>query len=153
MTDFKLFSTAILLATAAALFSSCENMPKFPLTVKKPPFALSGFEIRRGPIDQVCLTACASFYFINGSAEELRAFKINFRLYDGQGEPIGRGDNKVTFRYSGTIAPGANREITLSLDQFVPYETAVIIADHIYVESVLFGSGDTWEDPYGLWTW
>jgi hypothetical protein len=148
MTARKLYDAAAVLVVSVVLFASCDNLPDLP---SPPPFSISGFEIRKGPIAEVCRVASASFYFINTSDKEIGAFRICFRLYDGDKTPIGFGDNQVVFEYSGAIASGKEREIVIPLDRFIPKETSYIVADQIYVESVLFGDGERWSDRFGVW--
>jgi hypothetical protein len=137
------------LGVAAVLFSSCDNFLNSP---SLPPFSISGFEIKKGAVDNVCRVASASFYFINAGSKDIDAFRICFRLYDGDKKPIGFGDNKVVFEYSGTIASGKEREIVVPLDRFIPQETgSYIVADQIFVESVLFSDGERWSDYFGVW--
>jgi hypothetical protein len=133
---------------AAVLFSSCDSLVNLSTSQ---PFSLSGFEIKKGAIDKVCHVASASFYFINTSNKDITAFTLNFRLYDGDKKPIGTGDNKVIFKYSGLIKAGEEKQIIVSLDRFIPQETGSgIVADHIFVESVLFSTGEQWSDPFGI---
>jgi hypothetical protein len=149
MTAFKLHVTAALFGVVAVLFSSCDDLANLP---SPPPFSISGFEIKKGAVDTICRVASASFYFINTSSKEIGAFRICFRLYDGDKTPVGFGDNKVTFEYSGTIASGEEREIVVPLDRFIPQETgSYIVADQIFVESVLFSDGERWNDYFGVW--
>jgi hypothetical protein len=145
----KVYAVAALLSVATVLFSACDNLPNLP---SPPPFSISGFEIRKGAVDNVCRVASASFCFINTSRKDIDAFRISFRLYDGDKKSIGFGDNKVIFSYSGTIASGKEREIVVPLDRFIPQETgSYIVADQIFVESVLFSNGEQWSDYFGVW--
>jgi hypothetical protein len=151
MTGHKLF-TAALVGIAGALFFSCEGLSNFPWTSSEPPFAISGFEIKQGPVDQVCRTAGVSFYFINIGGKEISAFSVSFRLYDSKGTPIGVGNNQVTLNYSGKIVADEEKSVLISLDRFIPTETNNgIVADHRYVPSVTYSSGEKWKDDFGLW--
>jgi hypothetical protein len=131
------------------LFSACDNLPNL---LSPPPCSISGFEIKKGAIDKVCRVASASFYFINTNSKEISGFTLTFRLYDGDKNPVGSGDNLVIFEYSGVVASGEERQIVIPLERFIPQETGTsIVADHIFVKSVLFSTGEQWSDYFGVW--
>jgi hypothetical protein len=149
MKVIKLYAVTALLCLALAVCLSCGNLPD---AFTPPPFSISGFGIKKGAIDKVCRVASASFYFINTSDKGIDSFTLIFRLYDAEKKPIGFLDNKVIFEYSTVIGPGEEREIVISLDRFIPQETdGSILADQIFVESVLFSDGGKWLDYFGVW--
>jgi hypothetical protein len=149
MMKAKLCIMAAVFCGIVLLFSSCDNLQNL---LSPPPCSISGFEIKKGAVNTVCRVASASFCFINTSSKEINAFTLIFRLYDGDKKPIGTSSNIVILEYSGIIAPDDEKEIVISLDRFIPQETgSQILADQIYVESVLFSDGEAWSDYFGVW--
>jgi len=91
------------------------------------------------------------FKFLNNSERYVEKIKICFMLFDTktQTSPF-IGSNKFEITKYDFISPGENKEISISLDQYIyiaPAEPYLI--DFFYISEICFIDGAIWQDSYG----
>jgi len=91
------------------------------------------------------------FKFLNNSERYVEKIKICFMLFDTktQTSPF-IGSNKFEITKYDFISPGENREISISLDQYIyiaPAEPYLI--DFFYISEISYIDGAVWQDTYG----
>jgi hypothetical protein len=141
--------TALCVLLIALLFavSACDMF-----TPQSPPFAISGFSIKKGEIENFCRTAGVEFYFINTADKEITEIVMSFRLYYSDGGYPDYGDNKVTVIYAGVVSASEEVLISVPLDKYISiYRELSFMADQIIVEKIFYADGSTWSDMLGLW--
>jgi len=91
------------------------------------------------------------FKYLNNSERYVEKMKVCFMLFDTktQTSPF-IGSNKFEITKYDFISPGENREISISLDQYIyiaPTEPYLI--DFFYISEISYIDGAVWQDPYG----
>jgi len=91
------------------------------------------------------------FKYLNNSERYVEKIKICFMLFDTktQTSPF-IGSNKFEITKHDFISPGENREISISLDQYIyiaPAEPYLI--DFFYISEISYIDGAIWQDTYG----
>ena len=91
------------------------------------------------------------FKFLNKADDPVDMIKVKFMLFDTETQlsPF-IGSNAFEISKLDYIAPGENKEICISLDQFIyvaPTEPYLI--DFFYISEVHFTSNIIWQDEYG----
>jgi len=91
------------------------------------------------------------FNFLNNSESYVEKITVCFMLFDTktQTSPF-LGSNKFEITKNDFLAPWENKEISISLDQYIyiaPAEPYLI--DFFYVSEVHYIDGTVWQDPYG----
>jgi len=91
------------------------------------------------------------FKYLNNSERYVEKIKICFMLFDTktQTSPF-IGSNKFEITKYDFISPGENREISISLDQYIyiaPAEPYLI--DFFYISEISYIDGAVWQDTYG----
>ncbi len=91
------------------------------------------------------------FKFLNNSERYVEKIKICFMLFDTktQTSPF-IGSNKFEITRYDFISPGENKEISISLDQYIyiaPTEPYLI--DFFYISEIRYIDGAVWQDAYG----
>lgn len=127
------------------LFLSCcsfalESLPyvlsgQFVMEENSPDYALCGID----------------FTLLNKSHKEIRGMNIIFYLFDQDGEPAAECQNKISVQIEKIISPGDTAYFCMSLDSFmtsIPENNLVV--DYLYIASLVYEDGSTWEDPYGF---
>jgi hypothetical protein len=138
---------AWLLIIISVVFFSCDFFDE-----QYPPFVISGFEIKKGEIEDVCRTASAMFYFKNTANIEIAGITMSFHVYYSDGTYPGYGSNRVDVEYKGVIPAGNEELIIVSLDNIIQiYKELSFVADQIFVEKITYKNGSTWVDHMGFW--
>jgi hypothetical protein len=91
------------------------------------------------------------FKFLNNSERYVEKVIISFMLFDAktQMSPF-IGSNKFEITKYDFIAPGENKEMSISLDHYIyiaPAEPYLI--DFFYISEIHYIDGAVWQDPYG----
>ena len=140
-----------------SLFASCEGMtgiimdlpPSEPGEV--PPFVITRpvFEIVERPY--YFKYAGITFKFYNQAAKTVDKITVSFLLFDQrtQDSPF-IGSNKFEIAKWDIVQPNENREIILSLDQFIHIApTEPYLVDFFYIYEIHYADGSVWQDKYG----
>jgi hypothetical protein len=139
------------------IISSCEqvtgivvDMPSTP-PEELPPFVITkpAFEIIERPY--YFRYAGIVFKFLNTAPEIVDKITVSFLLFDQktQDSPF-IGSNKFEIAKLDVVFPDENKEIIISLDQFIyiaPTEPYLI--DFFYVYEIHYVDGTVWQDKYG----
>jgi hypothetical protein len=138
---------AWLLIIISIVVFSCDS-----IDAQYPPFVITGFEIKKGEIEEVCKTASAMFYFKNTADSEISEITMNFRVYYSDGTYPGYGNNRVDVEYKGIIPSGNEELITVSLDNIIQiYKDLSFVADQVFVKKITYKNGSSWVDHTGFW--
>jgi len=91
------------------------------------------------------------FKFLNNSERYVEKITVCFMLFDikTQTSPF-IGTNKFEIAKYDFLAPGENKEISISLDQYIytaPPEPYLI--DFFYISEISYIDGSVWQDTYG----
>ena len=116
-----------------------------------PPFVISKPVVEI--TERINYFQCAGivFKFLNNGGEPVDKITISFMLFDTktQVSPF-FGSNVFEITKLDFVAPGENKEICISLDQFIyiaPSEPYLI--DFFYVSNIHYIDGTIWQDEYG----
>jgi hypothetical protein len=147
----------VLLLFAVIVFIACESptwiiadMP--PATPSEiPPFVLTKPVVEINERVNCFRYAGIVFNLLNNGEEHIEKIKICFMLFDAksQASPF-IGSNKFEIIKYDFLAPGENKEISLSLDQHIyiaPSEPYLI--DFFYISEIHYIDGTIWQDTYG----
>ncbi|MCL2243640.1 MAG: hypothetical protein FWC03_04140 [Treponema sp.] len=92
------------------------------------------------------------FDFMNTGQKIIDEVTFSFMLYDSKTyENPFIGSNRFSIKKLDIILPNENKEIAISLDQYIyiapktPY-----LIDFFYISKIHFTDGSSWEDIYGL---
>ena len=149
--------SVIIILTIAALFTNCEgvtgivmDLPPSP-SGELPPFVITRpvFEVFERPYH--FRYAGITFNFLNSGPEIAEKITVSFLLFDPrtQNSPF-VGSNKFEITKWDHVFPNENREIIISLDQFIyiaPREPYLI--DFFYIYEIHYVDGSVWQDKYG----
>ena len=142
---------------AAILFMACEypdwvivdNPQLAPSEV--PPFVITKPVVEIA--ERINYFKCAGivFKFLNNSEEPVDKITVSFMLFDTktQASPF-TGSNVFEIEKWGFVASGENKEICISLDNFIyvaPNEPYLI--DFFYISEILYTDGSAWQDRHG----
>ena len=93
------------------------------------------------------------FKFMNTSNKIIDEITVSFMLYDSiTRESPFIGSNKFTITKLDLLLPNDNKEIFISLDQYIyvapqsPY-----LIDFFYISKIHFSDDSVWEDKYGVY--
>jgi len=91
------------------------------------------------------------FKFLNNSERYVEKMTICFMLFDTktQASPF-IGTNRFEIAKYDFLVPGENKEISISLDQYIytaPPEPYLI--DFFYISEICYIDGSVWQDTYG----
>jgi hypothetical protein len=147
----------VLLLLAVTLFMACESptwiiadMP--PATPSEiPPFVLTRPVVEINERINCFKYAGIVFKFLNNGKEHIEKITICFMLFDAKGKvsPF-IGSNKFEITKYDFLAPGENKEISISLDRHIyvaPIEPYLI--DFFYISEIHYIDGTIWQDTYG----
>jgi len=148
---------SVLLLLAVAIFMACESptwiiadMP--PATPSEiPPFVISKPILEINERINCFKYAGIVFKLLNNGEEHIEMIKICFMLFDanGQASPF-IGSNKFEIIKYDFLAPGEDKEISVSLDRHIyiaPTEPYLI--DFFYIAEIHYIDGTVWQDTYG----
>jgi hypothetical protein len=127
-----------------------------PPTTKQP--ALPPFVITKpiveinGRINSFKYTGIV-FKLLNNSERYVDRITISFMLFDAKSQtsPF-TGSNKFEITKHDFLAPRENKEISISLDQYIyvaPAEPYLI--DFFYISEIHYIDNAVWRDPYGIY--
>jgi hypothetical protein len=93
------------------------------------------------------------FKFLNNSERYVDKITICFMLFDtkSQTNPF-IGSNRFKISKYDFLAPGENKEISISLDNYIyvaPTEPYII--DFFYISEIHYIDNAVWQDPYGIY--
>jgi len=147
----------VLLLLAVTLFMACESptwiiadMP--PTTPSEiPPFVLSKPMVEINERINCFQYAGIVFKFLNNGEKHIDKITICFMLFDAKSQvsPF-IGSNKFEIAKYDFLAPGENKEISVSLDRHIyiaPSEPYLI--DFFYISEIHYVDGTIWQDTYG----
>jgi hypothetical protein len=116
-----------------------------------PPFVITKpvMEISERPYQYTY--AGIAFKLLNNSEEHIDRINVIFMLFDSktQGSPF-IGNNRFEISKLDRVYPGENKEILISLDQYIyiaPTEPYLI--DFFYISEIHYTNGGIWEDKKG----
>ena len=147
----------LLAACVMACLIACEN-PTWIIADAPPatPSEIPPFVITKPVVEITERTnyfKCAGivFKFLNNAEEPITKIKVSFMLFDTktQSSPF-IGSNVFEITKWEFVAPGENKEICISLDQFIyiaPNEPYLI--DFFYVAEIHYTDENIWFDQYG----
>ena len=151
----RIYRTIVLMA--AALLFACDAITRViadmpPATPSEsPPFVITKPVMETSERTNHYTYAGIAFKFLNNSTEYVDRFTVSFMLFDAktQGSPF-IGNNKFEITNRGTIFPDENKEIFISLDQYIyTAPTEPYLIDFFYVSEIHYANGGIWEDKYG----
>ena len=147
----------LLILAVLSLFMACEGMtgiimdlpPSEPGEV--PPFVITRpvFEIVERPY--YFKYAGITFKFYNQSGGIVDKITVSFLLFDQitRDSPF-IGSNKFEIVKWDVVQPNENREIIVSLDQFIYIAPAQpYLIDYFYIYEIHYVDGAVWQDKYG----
>ena len=148
----------IIALTAAMLFIACDDLtgiitdmppPAAPQDV--PPFVITKPIMEIDERTNYYTYAGIAFKFLNNYGEHIDRITVSFMLFDAKtgGSPF-IGNNRFEITRWDMLYPGENREILISLDQYIynaPAEPFLI--DFFYVSEIHYTNGGSWEDKQG----
>ena len=152
----KRIGKAILLAIASLFIANCDMKgiiadipPSTPDDM--PPFVITKpvFEVVERPY--YFRYAGLVFKFLNQGNDTVDKITVSFMLFDPitQNSPF-IGTNKFEITKWDTVFPNENKEIIISLDEFIyiaPTEPYII--DFFYINEIHYVKGKVWQDKYG----
>ena len=129
------------------LQTACSN-----IYTQTPPYTITTPKCELGGISFEFFYAGISFSFLNKSEKSISSITASFMLFDGktQTSPF-IGSNKFEIKKLTLISPGENRDVLISLDNFIfiaPIEPYLI--DFFYISKIEYTDGSIWEDKYGI---
>jgi hypothetical protein len=147
----------ILLLLAATIFMACESptwiiadMP--PATPSEiPPFVLTKPVVEINERINCFQYAGIVFTLLNNGKEHIEKIIICFMLFDAKSQvsPF-IGSNRFEITKYDFIAPGENKEITISLDRHIYIApTEPYLVDFFYISEIHYIDGTIWQDTYG----
>ena len=119
-----------------------QDMPPFVITIPV-------MEISERPYQYTY--AGLAFKLLNNSGEHIDRIIVSFMLFDTktQGSPF-IGNNRFEITKWDMIYPGENREIFISLDQYIyTAPTEPYLIDFFYISEIHYTNGESWEDKKG----
>jgi hypothetical protein len=142
---------------AVLLFTACDGLDRIvadipPSTATElPPFVMTKPVVEIGERINYFNYAGISFKFLNSSHEQIDRITVSFMLFDNktQGSPF-TGSNRFELTRLDHVSPGENKEILISLDQYIytaPSEPYTI--DFFYISEIHYTNETIWEDKYG----
>ena len=150
-------SSVLIIMVMVILLSSCEqvtgivvDMPSSP-PEELPPFVITKpvFEIIERPY--YFRYAGIVFKFLNTSPEIVDRVTVSFLLFDQktQDSPF-IGSNKFVIAKQDIVFPDENKEIIISLDQFIYIApTNPYLIDFFYISEIHYVDNTAWQDKYG----
>ena len=143
--------------TVAMLFIACDGLSRViadmpPATPRDiPPFVITKPVMETSERAYHYTYAGIAFKFLNNAEEHIDGITVSFMLFDPktQGSPF-IGNNRFEITRRDMIYPGENREIFISLDQYIynaPAEPYLI--DFFYVSEIHYTNGTVWADKQG----
>jgi len=144
-----LFAVTIFMACEAPTWIIADMPPATPSEI--PPFVLSKPVVEISERINCFKYAGIVFKFLNNGEEDIEMIKICFMLFDtkSQASPF-IGSNKFEITKYDFLAPGENKEISISLDRHIyiaPTEPYLI--DFFYISEIHYIDGNVWQDTYG----
>ena len=153
----KQLISAIIILAMPVLFSACEGVTGIIVDVppssawELPPFVITrpAFEVVERPY--LFKFAGLAFKFLNKDQKIVDRITVSFLLFDQrtQDNPF-IGSNKFEITKWDIVFPNENKEIIISLDQFIyiaPREPYLV--DFFYVSEIHYVDGSVWQDKYG----
>jgi len=96
---------------------------------------------------------CAGIVFklLNNSERYIEKIKICFMLFDAKSQTSPFiGTNRFEITKNDFLAPGENKEICISLDQYIYFvPTDPYIIDFFYISEIHYIDGAVWHDAHG----
>lgn len=155
----KIQISGLIVLIVLFLFTSCDGMtgiimdlpPTEPGVV--PPFVITRpvFEIVERPY--YFKYAGLTFKFYNQAEKIVEKITVSFLLFDQrtQDSPF-IGSNKFEITKWDIVQPNENKEIIISLDQFIHIApTEPYLVDFFYIYEIHYVDGDVWQDKYGTY--
>jgi len=148
-TLLPLFAVTIFMACEAPTWIIADMPPTTPSEI--PPFVLSKPVVEISERINCFKYAGIVFKLLNNGEEHIEMIKICFMLFDtkSQASPF-IGSNKFEITKYDFLAPGENKEISVSLDRHIyiaPTEPYLI--DFFYISEIHYIDGTVWQDIYG----
>ena len=153
----RLLISGLIIFTIAVLFAGCEGVtgiiidmpPSTPGEI--PPFVITKpeFEIIERPYH--FRYAGIVFKFLNQADLIVDRITVSFLLFDPrtQESPF-VGSNKFAMTKRDIVFPDDNKEIIISLDQFIYVApTTPYLIDFFYIYEIQYVDGSVWRDEYG----
>ena len=150
-------SSCAVILIAALLFLSCEN-PTWIIADAPPatPSEVPPFVITKPVVEiteRINYFKCAGIVFklLNNGKEPIHRIKVSFMLFDTntQASPF-FGSNMFEITKLDFVAAGENKEICISLDQFIYHApTEPYLIDFFYIAEIHYIDGIIWQDTYG----
>ena len=141
-------NSLLIIIALAALFFGCDNFIMNP-----PPFVITGPICELAEHPYAYRYAGISFNLMNNSEKTINRIKVSFMLFDAktQSNPF-IGNNVFEITKLDLILPNENREIIISLDQYIhiapsdPY-----LVDFFYISEIKYSDNTIWKDKYGTY--
>lgn len=144
-----LFTVICLTACDSPTWIIADAPPATPSEV--PPFVISRPVVEI--TERINYFKCAGivFKFLNTAQKDADRLTVSFMIYDTktQASPfIGSNNFKIT--KLDYISAGENKEICISLDQFIYVSpTEPYLIDFFYISEIHYTDGSIWQDIYG----
>jgi len=150
-------SKKAIILVAAIFLSACDS-PSWIIADAPPatPSEIPPFVITKPVVEiteRINYFKCAGivFKFLNNAEEPVDKITVSFVLFDTktQSSPF-IGSNVFEIAKLDFVSPGENKEICISLDQFIyiaPTEPYLI--DFFYVAEIHYTNGSAWQDKFG----
>ena len=146
----------IIISAAAILFIACDalslviaDIPPAPQDI--PPFVITKPVMETSGRPNYYTYAGIVFKFLNKAEEQIDRTAVSFMLFDSktQGSPF-IGNNRFEITRWDMVSPGENKEIFISLDQYIyTAPTDPYLIDFFYVSEIHYTGGRVWEDKQG----
>jgi hypothetical protein len=153
----KIINRAALIAVIIMLISCgmtgiIVDMPP-PTVTEMPPFVITKPVIEINERTNYFCYAGMIFKFYNLAEEYVDKITVSFMLFDNKTElsPF-ISNNKFEISKWDYVFPNENKEIIISLDQFIyiaPTEPYLI--DFFYISEIHYGNGGIWQDRNGIY--
>ena len=147
----------IVILTAAISFSACDGLSRVIADIPPasphdiPPFVITKPVVEISERTNHYTYAGIAFKFLNKAEEQIDRITLSFMLFDGKtlGSPF-IGNNRFEITRWDMVSPGENREIFISLDQYIyTAPTEPYLIDFFYVSEIDYTSGRIWKDKEG----
>ena len=143
--------------TAFFFFISCSDFLQSPQVTlgygSRPDFYVSNLCIKNDYDEDACVLGGVYFDFFNKSEKEIIAIELNIRIFNRQtGKPAFAGAGTIKVNYVGSIQSLEKREMCLSLDDYISYESQDnLIIDAFIISKITYSDQSIWKDYFGVY--
>ena len=149
MRIFRTFILRTLVLAATVFFMACDDLTGGMADL--PPFIITKPVMETNERTNHYTYAGIAFKFMNRAEERIDRITVSFMLFDTntQGSAF-TGNNRFDIAKSDMIFPGENKELFISLDNYIyTAPTEPYLFDFFYISEIHYTNGGGWEDRQG----